>query len=135
MLPLVEPLRSQILQILKKICIFFSSGCNFSSFQYFLDRLDVLGHRQLKVTLASTGRYDPPEKMLVYKIFYKIFTFFGILQDHFTAPEGIRKHRKHELSANINPKTLDNSEIPNNNVFELAAFLQYPSVPLMWWNQ
>ena len=42
MLPLVEPPRSQIVEILKKISTFFSSGCNFSSFQYFLDRLDVL---------------------------------------------------------------------------------------------
>ena len=42
MLPLVEPPRSQILQILKKICDFFSSGSNFASFEYFFDRLDVL---------------------------------------------------------------------------------------------
>ena len=42
MLPLVEPPRSQTVEILKKTWNFFSSDCNFASFEYFFDRLDVL---------------------------------------------------------------------------------------------
>ena len=52
----------------------------------------ALGHRQLIVELASTPTYDPPKKMLVYKIFYKILTFFDVFQDHFKALERIEKH-------------------------------------------
>ena len=94
MLPLVVPPRSQTLQILKKICNFCSSGCNFASFQYFLDRLDVLD---------SSNRVDYRNEEKIFFCNFEKKYFFWWSRRHFWKFSKFRQ--KNEIFSKILDKT------------------------------